>query len=447
MSLLSSRRRSRAVADTPPVLPALSALRPAALAAFLFLGHTAAHAENTWPMFRGARGDGGVTGARLPLQWSETENVRWKRAIPHQGWSTPVVQDSRIWLTSATKDGRDYFVLCVDAVSGEILIEKQLFHYDDPEPLGNAVNGYASPSPAVEKGRVYIHFGSYGTVCLDSSTGALIWQRTDLQCRHYRGPGSSPVLYNDLLILTFDGVDLQYVTALDKRSGKTVWKSDRQIKWNDLDENGEPKREGDFRKGFTTPIVIDACGTPQLISPASTTLFAYAPESGKELWRTRNAAHTPAVSPIFADGLVLAVTGHGAAEMWAVRPDGRGDVTDSHVAWRVTGKEVPQTPSPVALNGLLYMLADRGTLSCIETEGGQILWTENLGGNHIASPIHDGERIYLFSLSGKATVIRAGRTFEKLAENKLDDGFMASPAVDGNALILRTKTHLYRVEE
>jgi outer membrane protein assembly factor BamB len=248
-----------------------------------------------------------------------------------------------------------------------------------------------------------------------------------------------------LLILTFDGVDVQYVTALDKHTGKTVWKTERQITWNDLDESGKPKREGDFRKGFATPIVIEAGGKAQLISPASSMLFSYAPDTGKELWRIRNTAHTPAVSPVYGDGLVFAVTGHGAAEMLAIRPDGTGDVAASHVAWRVGGKDVPLTPSPVARDGLLYMLADHGAVTCIETATGKTVWRELLGGSYLASPLLDGERVYCFGGSGKTTVIRAGRTFETLAENRLDSGFMASPAVAEGSLILRTKTHLYRV--
>jgi outer membrane protein assembly factor BamB len=410
----------------------------------LLTGWACAGAE--WPAFRGPHGDGSVTGSKLPLRWSETENVRWKTAIPHLGWSTPAVRDNRVWVTSATTNGQDYFAFCVDAASGKILLEKHLFHCDTPEPLGNAVNCYASPSPAVDEERAYVHFGSYGTACLRAKTGETLWTREDLQCRHYRGPGSSVMLYRNLLILTMDGVDVQYVIALDKRTGKTVWKSDRAIKWNDLDEKGLPRREGDFRKAFATPLVIPSNGKDLLISPASSTLFAYEPDTGHEVWRVTNKAYSPSVSPVFSGGLVLAVTGRGPAEMLGVRPDGTNDVTDSHVAWRVGGKDAPQTPSPVVLNGLLYMLADHGTLTCLEAASGKTVWQERLGGSYIASLLQDGERVYAFSLSGKTTVIRAGRTFEKLADNPLDAGFMASPAVDGNALILRTKTHLYRIE-
>ena len=416
------------------------------LLAGLVVLHGIVYAGDGWPMFRGSRGNGSVADARLPLLWSETNNVRWKIAIPHVGWSTPVVQGDQVWVTSATEKGTNFFAFCVDVKTGKLLFEKQLFHADAPEPLGNGVNCYASPSPAIEPGRVYVHFGSYGTACLDTVTGEVLWKREDLKCRHYRGPGSSVILYRDLLILTFDGVDVQYLIALDKRTGKTVWKSDRTTVWNDLDEKGQPKRDGDFRKGFATPLVIDVSGKAQLISPGSSMLFAYEPATGKEIWRVRNTEHTPAVSPVFGGGVVLAVTGHGAAEMRAIRPDGTNDVTDSHVVWRVAGKDVPLTPSPVVLDGLLYMLSDNGIMTCLETGSGKTVWREPVGGNCLASPILDGERIYIFSVSGKTTVIRAGRSFEKLAENRLDSGFMASPAVAANSLILRTKTHLYCVE-
>jgi outer membrane protein assembly factor BamB len=401
-----------------------------------------------WPEFRGPAGDGQVDAkASLPLSWSETSNVCWKTALPHVGWSTPVVMEGRIWLTAATEDGHDFFSICVDAETGKILYEQKLVHCDDPEPLGNSVNCYASPSAAIEQGRVYVHFGSYGTACLDSATGKTIWQRDDMPCRHYRGPGSSAIIHGDLLILTFDGVDQQYVTALDKRTGKTVWKTDRNIAWTDIDENGKPKREGDFRKAFTTPIVIEVGGKELLVSPASAAVFAYEPRTGKEIWKAGHGGHSASVSPVFGKGLVLATTGLRGSTMMAIRPDGKGDVTQSHMAWRYENKDVPTTPSPVVVGDLLFMLGNRGTVICLDIGSGEEVWRERLGGNYISSMLCSGDRIYCFSITGKATVFQAGRSFEKLAENELEAGFMASPAVEGNALILRTKTHLYRIEE
>lgn len=405
-----------------------------------------------WPEFRGPWGNGQVAlpadGAEtgLALQWSETENVRWKTAIPYQGWSTPVILGKDIWLTTATLEGHDYYALCVDLDTGEIRINKKVFHSDNPEPLGNGVNCYASPSPVIAPGCVFVHFGSYGTACLDTATGDVLWERRDLPCRHYRGPGSSIILYEDLLILTFDGVDLQYVAALDATTGETVWKTDRTTTWNDLDEQGQPKREGDFRKAFSTPLVINPGGEPQLLSIGSASAFAYEPRTGKEIWALPLPGYTPATRPVFGNGLAYITTGRGQAELLAVRVDGHGDVSDTHVAWKYDGPEVPQEPSPLLVDDLLYIVSNRGDVSCLEAATGQPVWTERIGGNHLASPIHVDGRLYFFSIQGETTVLRAGRTFEVLAANTLEEGFMASPAVAGNALILRTKTHLYRIE-
>jgi len=400
-----------------------------------------------WPVFRGPNGNGIVQDARPPLHWSEQENVVWKTPIPHLGWSTPVIQGGRIWLTSATENGTSFFVFCVDAPSGKIVLEKKLFYCDNPEPLGNSVNCYASPSAAIEPGRVYVHFGSYGTACLDTRTGREIWRRTDLKCRHFRGPGSSPILCRNLLILTFDGVDQQYVIALDKETGTTVWRTDRSTRWNDLDENGKPKREGDFRKAFATPLVIRYGGKEMLISLGSSAMFAYEPATGEEIWKISHSGHSSSASPVFADGMVFATTGFRSSELLAIRPDGTGDVTDSHIVWRFKNKDVPAIPSPIAADGLLYMVSDRGTITCLETATGKLVWRKRIGGAFIASPVYAGERIYFPRQSGRMLVIEPGRKFKMLAENKLDGRFMASPVVIDNTLILRTKTHLYRIEE
>ena len=400
-----------------------------------------------WPEFRGPFGDGHVASSRLPLHWSETENVKWKTPIPHQGWSTPVVLDGDVWLTTATEDGREFYAICVDAETGAVRFNEKIFQCENPEPLGNNVNCYASPSPVIEPGRVYVHFGSYGTACLDSATGDVMWERQDLPCRHYRGPGSSAIGFENLLILTFDGVDQQYVAALNKETGETVWRTDRTTVWNDLDENGQPKREGDFRKGFSTPFVIGAAGKHQLISPGSSAAFAYDPRTGEEIWKVQMVGYTPATRPVFGNGLAYITTGRGKAELFAVRVDGVGDVTDTHVAWRFEGPDVPQEPSPLLVDDLLYIVSNQGTATCLEAATGTLVWSERIGGNYLASPLYADGRLYFFSTQGKAVILTAGRTYEELAENTLEDGFMASPAVADNALILRTKTHLYRIEE
>ena len=405
-------------------------------------------ASANWPDFRGPTFDGRapLASSALPLQWSETNNVAWKTAISHKGWSTPVILGKKIWLTTASEDGRDYFALCVDADSGKILFNERLFHTDVPEPLGNKLNSYASPSPVIEAGRAYVHFGSYGTACLDTESFKVIWKRDDLPCKHFRGPGSSPALFNDLLILTMDGIDLQYIVALDKKSGKTVWKTDRTANWNDIEADGQPRGGGDFRKAYSTPLIVDFKGTKQMITVGSKAAYAHDPQSGRELWKLDHVGFSPAARPVSDGTNVFISTGNGKAEMIAVRLGGKGTLTEADILWR-NSRGTPRMPSPVLVGELLFLLSDGGIATCLETATGKELWQERLGGECAASMLSVGDRLYCFSQDGKATVLKAARTFEIVAVSRLDSGFMASPAVLGNALILRTKTHLYRIED
>jgi len=410
-------------------------------------GKESAKPSPGWPEFRGPSSDGHApAGCTLPLEWSETQHVKWKTPIPLQGWSTPVILDGQIWLTTGTPDGHELYAICVDAESGAVKFNNKLFDVESPEPLGNAVNCYASPTSVIEPGRVYVNFGTYGTACLDTATGKPLWERRDLPCRHFRGPGSSVVLFDDLIILTFDGVDQQYMAALDKKTGKTVWRTDRTTKWADLDENGKPKREGDFRKAYSTPLVVTADGKSQLVTVGSSAAFSYDPKTGAELWTLRMPGYTPATRPVFGNGLAYLTTGRGKQELLAVRVSGHGDITDTNVAWKAEGSVVPQEPSPLLVDGLLYVVTNNGLATCLDAATGAQVWSERIGGNYLASPIVAGDRIYFFSTQGKATILKAGRTYEVLGANTLDASFMASPAVLGNALILRSKTDLYRIE-
>lgn len=404
-----------------------------------------------WPEFRGPWGNGHISAPGdtqvigLPLLWSESENVRWKTPIPDRGWSTPAVLAGRVWLTTATVDGHDFFAIGVDADTGGILVNEKLFHCDNPEPLGNNVNAYATPSPVVEPGRVYVHFGSYGTACLDTQTGKVLWDRQDLRCRHYRGPSSSPILFRDLLILTMDGVDLQYIVALDKKTGRTVWKTNRSVEWNDADVPGQMARDGDLRKAHSTPLIAEFNGGLQLLSAGAKAAYGYDPLTGKELWKVRYPAWSAAPRPLYDQGVGFFVTGHGQTELLAVGLDGRGDVTGSHVKWKVDSM-VPLTASPILVQDLLYMVSDDGMITCLEAASGKQVWRSRIGGTYAASPVYGDDRIYFFSQQGKTTVLKPGRAFDGLATNSLAGGFMASPAVSGKAFFLRTKTDLYRVE-
>ena len=404
-----------------------------------------------WPEFRGPWGNGvaSIPGSNkftgIPIHWSETENVRWKTSIPHQGWSTPVVMNNQVWLTTATLEGHDFFVICVDAKSGVIHLNKKLFHADNPEPLGNPLNGYASPSPVIEAGRVYVHFGSYGTACLDTKTFDVLWKRDDLPCRHFRGPGSSLILYEDLLILTMDGVDVQYLVALDKKTGRTVWKTDRSAEWNDLDTDGKPRGEGDLRKAYSTPLIIDVNRNKQMISVGAKAVYGYDPADGRELWKIHTKGFSGASRPVYGNGIAYMISGFGKTELLAIRVDGSGDVTDTHIIWK-TGKNVPRTPSILLIDDLLFTVNDTGTVMCFEALAGKEVWNHRIPGDYTASLLYADGRIYSFNMDGKTTVFRVARKYEILATNMLDSGFMASAAVSGKALFLRTKTHFYRIE-
>ena len=236
-----------------------------------------AAAQENWPEFRGPQADG-TCQRGIPLRWSETQNVVWKTPLPGRGWSTPVIWGRWLWMTTATDEGRKQWALQVDKQTGRLVRQVLVFENPQPEPI-NPLNSYASPSPVIEPGRVYVHFGTYGTACLDSETGRILWTRRDLKLDHKEGPGSSPVLWRNLLIFHCDGMDVQYIVALDKRTGRTVWKTPRSV---DL----EPFRP-DFRKAYSTPLVVQTDWGPVLVSTAAQAAYGYDPRTGQELWRLR----------------------------------------------------------------------------------------------------------------------------------------------------------------
>ncbi len=420
---------------------------------FAYVSISCLSAKADWPEFRGPWGNGYASAPGdtrplgVPLSWSETNNIKWKTEIPHVGWSTPVVMGGQVWLTTATLEGNDFFAICVDAETGAIRFNEKLFHYDHPESLGDAVsmNSYATPSPVIEPGRVYVHFGSYGTACLDSRTAKVLWQRTDLPCRHFRGPSSSLTIFENLLILTMDGIDLQYHVALDKLTGATIWKTNRTAVWNDEKVPGHPTRDGDLRKSHSTPFIVNVSGKPLMLSSGAKAAYAYDPRTGHELWKVHYDDYSTAPRPLSDGNLAFFITGGTLRELWAVKMDGQGDVTDTRLAWK-SNTHIGRYASPLLVDGLLYIVADENYVTCFEPETGKVVWTERIPGKYCASPVYVDGRIYLFNQKGTTTVIKPGRVFEVLATNTLDNGLMASPAVSGKAFFVRTRTHLYRIE-
>lgn len=409
----------------------LELLAPVALATL------ASTNELAWPDYRGPTRDGHAAAARLPLEWSEKKNVRWKSEITGVGWSSPIVGEGRIWITTATEDGKLMKILGLDLETGALLVQRVLFENEKPHEK-NALNSYASPSCVIERGRVYAHFGTYGTACLDTQSGETIWERRDINCDHMEGPGSSPVLWGSLLIMNVDGGDVQYVTALDKKTGETRWKTDRTVKLDHL--------PADLRKAFSTPILIDVDGKPRLFSSGAEATAAYDPESGEQLWTVRHPGFSMSSRPVTDGEVVFLNTGFFKAGLVAVRIEGEGDVTDENVLWNFT-RGVPLIPSPLLVDGRIYFTSNGGIATCLDTKTGESVWKERIGGEHCASPIYASGRIYFFDREGRTVVIAPDDDYRVLATNELDHGFMASPAVVEDALILRTNKHLYRIEQ
>jgi outer membrane protein assembly factor BamB len=397
-------------------------------------------ASADWPDWRGPTADGRSDATGLPLTWSETDNVLWKTPIHDFGHSTPVVWGDQIWLTTATQDGRTLYAVCVDLNTGAVVHDIEVFQPAEPQRK-HRLNSYATPSAAVEAGRVYVHFGTHGTACLDSATGDVLWRRTDLNCDHMQGPVSSPVLFQELLVLHFEGTDVQFIVALDKNTGDTVWRTDRP---RDLYADLDPLI---WRKAYPTPVLIEVDGKTQLVGNGSQLATGHDPRTGEELWRVVYGEDNTISRIVSGHGLFFINCGGpgGTVRLWAVRQGGVGDVTDSHLAWEVA-EDVPVESSPVLAGDLLYMVSDTGMLTCLEATTGRTVWAERLSGKYGASLLYAEGRIYVSNKRGMTTVIQAGRAFRELAVNQLDGEHWASPAIAGSSLLLRTKTHLYRIQ-
>lgn len=405
-------------------------------------------AEENWPQFRGPGGQGISDSKGLPTTWSESKNVKWKTPIHDKGWSSPVIWGEQVWLTTAAEDGRYLYVMCIDKGSGKIVHDIKLFEDEAPNPIFKKFNSYASPTPVIEEGRVYVTFGSAGTACLDTKTAAKLWERRDLKINHYRGAGSSLFMHGDLLFLNFDGSDQQFIIALDKKSGNTVWKKNRSIDYRDLDpKTGQPQAEGDFRKSFSTCRIAKVDGKELLISAGAKATYAYEPATGNEVWRFEHRDwHSSAGAPVIGDGLIYVAPGFSKGALLAINPKGSGLLEANHLVFKIS-LNAPNKPSPVLIDGLLYMVSDAGFATCIDAKAGAEVWKQRLNGNFSASLVAGDGKIFFFSEKGLTTVLAVGKEFNKLAENTLDDGCMATPAISGKALFIRTKQALYRVEE
>jgi outer membrane protein assembly factor BamB len=397
----------------------------------------AASAAVNWPQFRGPGGHGLSDETGLPVTWSESEHVAWKTPIHGRGWSSPVIWEDQIWLTTAPEDGKQLFAMCVDRKTGRIVHDIRVFEIEHPQ-FCYPLNSYATPTPVIEAGRVWVHFGTHGTACLDTTTGEALWRREDLHCNHHRGPASSPIIHGDLLVVAFDGFDVQFVVAMDKNTGKTVWQRDRNIAYGSDD--------GDVKKAFGTAKVIDVDGQAQLIYPSAGATIAYRPQSGQEIWRINHGGMNACMPPIFIDGWLYLNTASGGLKLFRMRVEGKGDLSNSVVDWKCS-QGVPNRSSPMLVGDLIFMVSDAGIASCLDAKSGKSLRQQRLDGEYSSSPVYADGRIYFSNQEGQSYVMSADRKFEILATNVLDAGCMASPAVYDKAIYLRTKKALYRLEQ
>ena len=422
--------------------------------ALLFL-QLALPSQAEWPTFRGPDNDGiyppkaGGSLHGLPTEWSEDKNIVWKTPVTGRAWSTPVVMDNEVWVTNATPDGKKMYAVCLNKTTGKKVHDILLFENAEPEPLSNHVNGYGSCSPAMDADHVYIHFGSYGTAALDRKTGKTVWERRDLPCQHFRGPGSSVVLHKNLVILSMDGIDVQYLVALDRKTGKNVWKTERGTDFGDVEANGKIRGGGDFRKAYSTPNFITLNGVRQLVSPGAKACYSYDADTGKELWKVLYKGYSNAAAPVFVgNDLALINTGLGKPHLLGVKLDGKttGDVTKTHVEWDIF-KRIPGRCSPVVIGRKAYFTSESGILSCLDADKGKIEEFKALKTSFSASPVLADGHLYFADEKGKTFVVKPGPELEIVATNQLADGCMASPALDGKAIYLRTKSYVYRIEE
>jgi len=400
--------------------------------------------DQNWTHFRGSNLDGISAAEKIPLKWDEP-STKWKTEIHGKGYSSPVIWGNQIWVTTASDDGKDLSALCLDFKTGKVIYDIKVF---TPETVisKHSINTYASPTPCIEDGFVYVHYGSLGTACIKTADGSVVWKRTDLKCNHVQGPGSSPVLYKNLLILHYEGTDVRFIVALDKSTGKEVWRADRpELPYEPLPQIG--------RKAYITPVIINVKGRDLLISNGSAVCCAYDPLTGEEVWQVIRGAESTVPMVITENGILYFYTGFmvdeeapNYTEILAVNPDGKGDITATNILWKKRDNQnQTQLLTPVIKDGLIYTINTKNILMCIDAKTGKEIWSERQKAAFHASPVFVNGNIWFFSVKGDVLAIKAGRKYEVIANNQMDSGIWATPAILRNSVILRTEKYIARI--
>jgi hypothetical protein len=412
-----------------------------------------------WPQWRGVDGQGHSSATDLPITWSEEKNVAWKTELPGRGYSSPDVDGNLIWLTTALEtpadpvkakerlkantggqpltllDQVEFRAVCVARDTGKILRDVSLMTEKDPQWV-HTLNSYASPTPILQDGRLYCHFGTFGTVCVNSATGEILWRNTELHCMHENGPGGSPVLWKNDLIVMLDGSDVQYVAALDKDTGKVLWKTTR---------SGELRSDPQLKKSYGTPLIVNVNGQEQLIAPGADWLYGYDPATGRELWKMSYGMLGFSITPrpVAGHGMLFMSTGFMKPDMLGIRYEGQ---SQPEIVWHFK-QGAPTMPSPLLVGDELYFMSDGGIFTCLDAVSGKEHYRQRLGGNFSSSPLYADGKIYVCSREGVTHVIQPGKEFKSLGNSDLGRPIMASPIALDHALFLRTDKALYRIEK
>ena len=392
-----------------------------------------------WPQFRGPDGQGHSKEKNIPIEWSDEKNVKWKMPVPGKGFSSPVIFNNQIWMTSAENEGKSLHAICLDKDNGKLIHNIKVISIDDAGPR-HRLNGYASPTPVIDQKHVFVHFGPRGTACLNKK-GEVIWKNTDFNYNVIQGGASSPVLHNDLLFLTCDGIDFQFLVALEKQTGKVKWKQERSHL------EAAAKKQAIAKMSYSTPLIQSVGGITQLVCSGADHVASYNINDGKEIWWMPYNGFSIVGRPSYGNNLFYVVGSIRQDHfcIYTVRP-GSGKLREDQIVWQYS-KGVPHVSSPILVDTEIYFVHDGGVASCLNALTGELIWNERLGGNYDASPIEIQNRLYFLNREGKATVLSTGKKFKKLATNQLKGTFKASPAVADGALFLRNDTHLFRIEK
>jgi outer membrane protein assembly factor BamB len=414
------------------------------LLAILFGSGRVCAQEKNWTHFRGSNLNAVAESENIPVKWNDSD-IKWKTEIHDMGYSSPVIYDNQVWVTTGTPDGKELYAVCLDFQTGKILYDIKVFAPDKVERK-NSVNTYATPTPCIEKGYVYVNYGNIGTACINTANGAILWKTSGLRCENFHGPASSPILYKNLLILHYEGSDVRFIAALDKSNGKQVWRIDRPSEpYKPLAAVG--------KLAYITPIIINVKGRDMLISNGSAICQAFDPETGREIWRLVYGAETTVSMPFTENGVLFWYTGYMVGNdginysyLLAVNPDGKGEIGGSNIIWKKQEKPTNnQMLSPVIKDGLIYTVTPMNIMMCIDAKTGKEIWSKHMTSDFYSSPIFINGNIWFFSVKGEVIVLKAGTSYEEVARKMMDSGIWATPCALRNSIIMRTQKSLYRI--